>query len=878
MARDGEQVALTASAPLALLAYLLAEPAGGRRSFLATLLWPDLSGERGLANLRHALHTLRGWVGAESFHASRSEIRWGEPAIDFDLARLQSGTGDFHRLYRGPFCQGLDLKGCEDFEEWLSLQRQLWDRLFVSRCAAEARALEQAGRREQAREVARAGLQCDPEHEELLAVVQKSALELRPRPVLPATSARLIGRENELQLLRQSFEQRTLTVLWGRGGGGKTCLVAELLQGLPEERPIAYLPCRAGQVLERLLLALLPWLEQPWKGRVLERPDLAEQLTLLAPILTSGPLVLVLDDLEQLQSPDGSLPAELLGLLECALSFQHDSRLILISRLRVALPDHLLGGQAHQVREIELEPGLPLQASTEFLRELGGALRSASQDRLETVAECLGGVPRLLERFAGRLANEPWLSLEGLIEGPAMQDLLENPSRELMQALTPPAREVMEILALVGQPVSLGLLAGVHSALPLAELLRSQALRLEGDQLRLHPLDRDRLRPARPSDTVRQAAARLLEAIGSWPEAFELLEPQPALELLDRQVEPDALSRYEMQTLRARLESWPETPGSLAWRGWLHSRLGDDAEAERLFLKALDSPSPYLPLAALGLCRLRANQGLGETEHYAHLVETAPGLTDRVANQVELERVYPESLQGRFADSEARLARLGRRWDRLTALQRSMLALNWLLLDFLAWQPARFDRHFEEFLPHLDQGLARHLSQAWGVKAYVDAGRGCWDDSQAAITRAVTLAEPLPDPYILRSLQFHCAMLAWREGDRDRARDLLTLCSKHPYPTLQEGARLFLGLLEGARPDPPDPAGSKAFFGPYYRALLWWLNDQRELARQTFEQGVQTAGATRYFLSFRALLENVPELAQIVQSWEETSLPSPPGA
>lgn len=127
---------------LALLFYLVLMPGQHQRHQIATLLWPELSEEKALSNLRYNLWTLRQALGELPIEASRLTIAFqansevwidvhefqvglnphnssAEPNVAQDISKLQHAV----ELYRGDLLDGLELSGTPFFDEWLQEQR-----------------------------------------------------------------------------------------------------------------------------------------------------------------------------------------------------------------------------------------------------------------------------------------------------------------------------------------------------------------------------------------------------------------------------------------------------------------------------------------------------------------------------------------------------------------------------------------------------------------------------------------------------------------------------------------------------------------------------------------------------------------------------------
>ena len=145
---DGLGITLSTRKSLALLAYLALE---GRteRARLASLLWTDLDHALALGNLRrevYRLHTTPLW---SLLDISPDHIGFFD-SMPTDVAAFRAHVNT-HRLnealmlYRGPFLDGLDLKGAADFDAWLSEQRADLTAAYHAALARHATALEVEG-------------------------------------------------------------------------------------------------------------------------------------------------------------------------------------------------------------------------------------------------------------------------------------------------------------------------------------------------------------------------------------------------------------------------------------------------------------------------------------------------------------------------------------------------------------------------------------------------------------------------------------------------------------------------------------------------------------------------------------------------------------
>ncbi len=127
---------------LALLAAVASAGTRGlTRDAAIALFWPESDEERGRTSLRQLLHALRTQTSTPELLLPSPELRLNPACISSDVADFRSALdnnrpADAAQLYAGPFLDGFYLKGADEFERWVSSERQS--------CAhAYARALEQ---------------------------------------------------------------------------------------------------------------------------------------------------------------------------------------------------------------------------------------------------------------------------------------------------------------------------------------------------------------------------------------------------------------------------------------------------------------------------------------------------------------------------------------------------------------------------------------------------------------------------------------------------------------------------------------------------------------------------------------------------------------
>ncbi len=290
---------------LALLIYLTTEGGSHSREKLTTLFWPESDAARGRGMLRTTLAYLREvmanfetdylmvepqFLGFD-FH-SHFELDLHTLQSALDLIQPQPGPAERERaigqlqraanLYRGDFLEGFSLADTPDFDDWASLQREVWhsrlNLIFdaLSQWQFEAgdlpAGLETAtrwrvhdpygeaapqrlmqlhfaeGNRAAALQVYEAyskmlaaefGGQPAPEIESLAARIRASRPAQQPRARTPQTPTpadlSFVGRAEEFRRLTAAYHaasqgQPQVVILLGEAGIGKTRLAGEFLQ------------------------------------------------------------------------------------------------------------------------------------------------------------------------------------------------------------------------------------------------------------------------------------------------------------------------------------------------------------------------------------------------------------------------------------------------------------------------------------------------------------------------------------------------------------------------------------------------------------------------------------------------------------------------
>jgi DNA-binding SARP family transcriptional activator/tetratricopeptide (TPR) repeat protein len=290
---------------LALLIYLTVEPGQHSREKLTALFWPESDTARGRGMLRTTLVHLREvmdsfettYLIVEPYALSfdfKSEFELDLHALQATLAIIQRQPGPAERTwaisqlqtaaghYRSDFLEGFSLADTPTFDDWVSLQREVWHNRMslifdvlsqwqfeigdlsagietATRWKAHDPYGEAApqrlmqlhfadGNRSAALQVYEAygemlaaefGARPAPEIERLAARIRASALPRRPRQSVPLTPAPLdisfVGRTEEFNRLMAAYRsasggQTQVVILIGEAGIGKTRLAAEFLK------------------------------------------------------------------------------------------------------------------------------------------------------------------------------------------------------------------------------------------------------------------------------------------------------------------------------------------------------------------------------------------------------------------------------------------------------------------------------------------------------------------------------------------------------------------------------------------------------------------------------------------------------------------------
>jgi tetratricopeptide (TPR) repeat protein len=381
-------------------------------------------------------------------------------------------------------------------------------------------------------------------------------------------------RVDKLEELRRFLGDRSvkLIAIVGRGGTGKTALLSKVcgdiergtLQLLDAGKAVGaegilYVSCRGGMpTIERLFHGLAQMLGNAQAEEMAgywgdsTRP-LADKAGLLLSRLRAGCYLLALDNVEDVLGTDrGFADPDLREFINLCLATPHALRVLITSRERISLH----GQHLRAVRIVSLDAGLPDAEAMDLLRDLdhdaGLGIREADPTLLRQAVQRCYGIPRALESIAGILANDPTLTLEGLLRNTALfnEQVVENLIAAQYRRVTNEQRRVLQALAVYNKPVPAAAVGHVVTAFfadadvegCLRTLVSNYFVTFQRAHgtYELHPLDRSHAYECLPPDGAgltrsachRRAAEYYLTLLDSrTPQSVQDL--QPALEAID---------------------------------------------------------------------------------------------------------------------------------------------------------------------------------------------------------------------------------------------------------------------------------------------------------------------------------------------------------
>lgn len=130
----GQRIEVSSKKAIAMVALLAAAPDGVRtRVWLHSMLWGARDTPQAQSSLRRELSTLHKTLkehdAADLLVRETQRVRLDLDRIDVDLLSLSMGRPRPVRGDHSDFLEGIDLRGCDEFEDWLREQRSRLDAL-----------------------------------------------------------------------------------------------------------------------------------------------------------------------------------------------------------------------------------------------------------------------------------------------------------------------------------------------------------------------------------------------------------------------------------------------------------------------------------------------------------------------------------------------------------------------------------------------------------------------------------------------------------------------------------------------------------------------------------------------------------------------------
>jgi class 3 adenylate cyclase/tetratricopeptide (TPR) repeat protein len=471
---------------------------------------------------------------------------------------------------------------------------------------------------------------------------------LRVDPLAPGVArhldAPLIGRERELQLLRDAWERTVrergchLFTLLGMAGVGKSRLVGELLSQVGDGATVLRgrcLPYGEGITFWPLVEALTPVgeparavLHHLSRGGVAAAEEMFwEARRLLESLAGERPVILHVDDLQWAQPM-------LLDLLDHVADLSRGAPILMLCTARPELlEDRAAWGAGKLNASTALLQPLDAPSSERLLAQLGNELGAAARERVIAASQ---GNPLFLEEMVALARDDGTVSIPATIHAllAARLERLPEPERELLErgAVEGEVFHRLAIRAMASERLA-GEVEQRLAGLVRKELIRPHPATFRDDEaFRFrHLLIRDAAYDALP----KAKRAALHERFAGWLERV-------GTEL----AELDEIAGWHLeQALRYQRELGGEGDEGLARRaaerlyaaGRRASHRGDAAAAENLLERALTLAPVGQPVAARIAVDLaeqktrtgefeRADELLSAVEHEPHVAALASGV------------------------------------------------------------------------------------------------------------------------------------------------------------------------------------------------------------------------------------------------------------
>ncbi len=220
---DGRPLELSAGKARALFSYLLVTRQVHSRDRLAGFFWPEVRERNALSSLRTALYDVRRSLGDASGYlfVERTRVAFQtDLPFELDVALLERASPEHGHadvsvlqaavdVYRGALLEGMSLPDAYDFDDWVFLERERLNNLYLSALVRLGDHLASGGQWEQAVDTARRVLGVDPLREDVHRQLMRFLARAGQRAAALAqyrTCAELLDRELGIAPLKATTE------------------------------------------------------------------------------------------------------------------------------------------------------------------------------------------------------------------------------------------------------------------------------------------------------------------------------------------------------------------------------------------------------------------------------------------------------------------------------------------------------------------------------------------------------------------------------------------------------------------------------------------------------------------------------------------------
>jgi DNA-binding SARP family transcriptional activator/tetratricopeptide (TPR) repeat protein len=251
----------------ALLAYLAMNPREHSREALAGFFWPESDGATARGNLRRTLADLKRALPTQTgdwFVTTKNSLGFCSNAVVdakvfMGLQNHNSGLSFGYEqrlaLYRGEFLSGMSLPDCNEFENWLLVQRETLHRQALAMCEHESNHHEKLGDIDKALKFSLELIALEPWHEESYCrAMRLYALKGQIRAALTIYNSCSQKLKTELGVMPNENTRHLAEKIRDLGNNAQLSLE---VSSTPENRIIDISPQATSMVAERRQVTVL---------------------------------------------------------------------------------------------------------------------------------------------------------------------------------------------------------------------------------------------------------------------------------------------------------------------------------------------------------------------------------------------------------------------------------------------------------------------------------------------------------------------------------------------------------------------------------------------------------------------------------------------